>query len=188
MTSNERNELEAEILRLLRARMIDEAAEQIIRGYGPEILAYLANIMNDREGAKEAYSQFAEDMLKGLSTFEPRAMVRTWAYCIARHACARHYRDPYRRLGDRLSTGAQGLLRATSEKFFMNHVDPDEKVARIRTQLSAEDREILTLHIDRGLNWSEIAKVVGITHAAARQRFHRVKEKIRNLLAQQQNG
>lgn len=183
-TPEHRQALEESIRRHLADGDIAAATVLIIHGYGHEILGFLTNMMDDADGAKDVYSEVTENMWHGLSTFEPRAMVRTWLYCIARNACARYYRDPYMRRGTRLTTDAQNLLKESTDSFFAKPVRPSESVARIRKLLSPEEREILTLRIDREMRWTEIATILGTNAATARQRFHRVKDRLRILLTQ----
>ena len=58
----------------------------------------------------------------------------------------------------------------------------DDRIARIREQLSPEDHMLLGLRLDRQLAWSEIAQVLGYDAATLRKRFERLKVKLRALL------
>src|SRR3954467_12676099 len=78
-------------------------ATQILEGYGPEILGFLAAAMHDREAAGDVFSQFSEDLWSGLRAFRGHCSFRTWAYTLARNAAHRHRRDPLRRRGVAIS-------------------------------------------------------------------------------------
>lgn len=176
--------VELDLGNLIAQAAFDAAATLAIRSYGPEILGYLVNVMNDAGAANEVYSQFIEDLWRGITKFRPLAMFRTWAYCLARNALSRYYREPFRRRTRRLLTEEQDrLMRETSGEISAEKVDPEETLAYVRHQLTPDERELITLHLDRGMNWLEIGEVVGLSHAAARKRFQRLKEKIRGLLA-----
>jgi RNA polymerase sigma-70 factor (ECF subfamily) len=175
-----RGEFETRLRELILARNLHEVASLVLRTYGPEILGYIHNVTNDPVAANEIYSQFAEDFWRGLPNFEPRAMVRTWAFCIARSAIARHFRDPYRKHGRRLITDELNeLLIVTTREFFGTHTPPEEKVARIRELLSLEERQLLHLRVDRKMSWDTVATITGGTSVAVRQQFQRLRKKIR---------
>lgn len=175
--------VEQELAALLLEGAIEQAATLAIRRYGPEIFGYLVNTMNDASAADEIYAQFIEDLWRGIQTFRPNAQVRTWAYVIARSARARYCRGVFRRREQRLLTEQQERLKAdTINLSKLRETPPEEKLLRVRAQLSAEDRELLTLRLDRQLQWDEIARIIDINVPAARQRYRRIKKKIRVLL------
>ena len=89
--------LEAEIARLLETNELRAAAAAIIRGYGPAILGYLASLARDPDRADDAFSQFCEDLWRGLPGFRRDASVRTWIYTLAWHAWLRNERDAFRK-------------------------------------------------------------------------------------------
>jgi RNA polymerase sigma-70 factor (ECF subfamily) len=70
------------------------------------------------------------------------------------------------------------------------------RIARLRAQLDPDDQAVLTLRVDRGLEWSEIARVLAeegdalddaaLARAAAslRKRFERLKATLRRMAAE----
>jgi len=67
------------------------------------------------------------------------------------------------------------------------------RVRELRESLSAEEQTILVLRVDRGMAWSDVARVIGgpdqdahsnlsARSAALRQRFHTIKERLRALV------
>ncbi len=179
----EQHDVEVSLRALINARDLERAASVALRAYGSEILGYLTNVMNDPVAASEVFSQFAEDFWRGLASFEPRAKVRTWAFYIARAARARYYKDPYRKRRKRLLTKElELLLVATTNAYFASQTSPEDRVERVRQQLTPNDREIITLRVDREMTWDEVALVTGLTPATARKRFQRAKDRIRKIL------
>ena len=85
-----RAELEAVVGRHLDSGELAAAATAAIRGYGPEILGYLAAVLRDDDAAAEAFSRFAEDLWKGLPGFRRKSSMRTWAYRVAWNAASSH--------------------------------------------------------------------------------------------------
>jgi len=72
----------------------------------------------------------------------------------------------------------------------------DERVQRIRAQLEDEEQLLLTLRIDKGMDWKDVARVMlyegertedeAVTREAARlrKRFQLLKDKLRRLAAE----
>lgn len=63
-----------------------------------------------------------------------------------------------------------------------------DSLQRCLMLLSASDREILYLRVNLELRFSEIAAALGITPAAARQRYRYAKTKLRKLLEEDDNA
>lgn len=55
----------------------------------------------------------------------------------------------------------------------------------IPEKLSDRERELLLLHVDKGLSCREIAELYGITPNACRQRMSRIVKKCRSMLAKE---
>src|SRR5574340_434197 len=75
------------------------AAEVVMRDLGPQILGYLTSVLRNDADAGEVFSQFAEDLWRGLPGLRGDCPLRVWAYRLAWHAAARPLRDPYRARG-----------------------------------------------------------------------------------------
>src|SRR5690242_7937809 len=96
--------VEARVRELLSSGRAGDAAAEAIRELGPQVLAYLCALLKNEGDAREVFSQFAEDLWKGLPGFRGDASLRGWAYRVAWHASVRWLRDPYRQRGQRLET------------------------------------------------------------------------------------
>src|SRR5258708_22184769 len=94
-------ELEDELVALIRGKQLDGAATRAFESYGPELYGFLVTYLGNESDAAEVFSQVGEDLWKGLPTFGLGCSVRTWLYVLARHAAARFRRSPWnRRTGD----------------------------------------------------------------------------------------
>jgi RNA polymerase sigma-70 factor (ECF subfamily) len=180
--------VEAEIARLLESNDLPSAAEAIVRGYGPAILAYLAALAREEDRADDAFSEFCEDLCRGLPGFRRDASVRTWVYKLAWHAWLRNEREPYRRRGRPLATEEMSRLAAEVRSTTALHLRSEAKdaVARLREQLTPAEQSLLVLRIDRGLSWSDVASVMStpeepLDAQTVAKRFQRVKDRLRKL-------
>jgi RNA polymerase sigma-70 factor, ECF subfamily len=179
--------VEARVRELAHAGDLAGAATEAIRGLGPDVLRYLRSILRDEDAAREAFSQFAENLWKGLPGFRGDASLRGWAYRLALHAALNLREEAWRRRGRRLATDEASRIAAdvrtrTAVRLERQHRALDE----LREALSIEDRSLLSLRIDQELSWGEIAAVLArdgrpADPAALMKRFERLKARLARL-------
>lgn len=192
MKQSEQEVLEREISAHLGTGDLEGAATTAVRGYGPQILGYLVAVMRDDEAAYEVFSQFSEDLWKGLASFRGDASFRTWAYRIAWNAAKRYRRDAYRRRGRPFLTGELSKIadEIRSSTALYRKTSVKDRVSILRESLAPQDQTLLILRVDRGLSWREVAEVMSepedpVDEAALRKRFERLKGKLRKLAEEQ---
>ena len=198
------SEIEAKIAEALSAKDWNRAATEAIRAYGPEILGFLVGAATSEGDASEIFSQFCEDLWKGLPGFRGTSSFRTWAYVLARHAAHRFRRDPYRKRSAGLSSlgplsGIAENVESSTLPFLRSEVK--NGIRALRDELPPEDRELLILRVDRNLDWADVARVFAeeqrmeagdtpgpeptaaeLSRMAAtlRKRYERVKKRLRD--------
>ncbi len=167
------------------------ATQAALRGYGAEILGYLCARLGDEAAAREVYSDFSLDLWRGLQGFEWRCSARAWAYTLARNAAhkslrrrARHAHAPLEAIDD---VAAPTPTRTPT--FLRTPVV--QEMRALRSELRPDERELLTLRIDRRLSWPELAVVLAGSEledeelrrhtARLRQRFVVTKGRLRKL-------
>ena len=184
--------LEAGIAQSLDAGDVRAAVAQIVRGYGPEILGYLAAVLKSESDGDDAFGLFCEELLGGLDRFERRCSARTWAYRVAWHCAQKFAEDPHRRRGRRLATGEISGLAAGVRSNSQPYLKESARIwlLRVRESLSPEEQTLLVLRIDRELSWREVAVVMGeeIEEAALRKRFDRLKRKLQQAASERKAG
>jgi len=181
-------DLEGRIAYELDRGALSQAATEAVRGYGPQILGYLRALLPDEGAADEAFSQFSEDLWKGIEHFHRESSFKTWAYTIAWNAARRLLRDPYRRRKDRLRTSeaiqiADGVRSLTSA---YRARAANDSLVKLRERLRPDEQTLLILRFDRELTWKEIARVLSPTRGPVdetllRKRFERLSAKLRKL-------
>ncbi len=191
----DRDALEADV----RARcQLDDhagAAATIVRGYGPELVRFLAGVLRGPDDdLAEAFAMFCEDLLRGLPAFRFASSARTWSYQLARHAAARFRRSGHRRgkrftlpgelddLADRVRSATVDYLRTEAK----------DRLTLAREQLDDEERMILMLRVDRQLGWRAIAEILADEdqgdealrkrEQALRKRFETIKRRLREAM------
>ncbi len=195
----ERRELEQTIQEACQQQDWQAAATLALRGYGPEVLGFLIGLENSEQRGRDVFSTFCEDLWRGLPGFGWDCSLRTWIYCVARHACFREKRNERRRpRGIPLSQApavAEIALQVRSGTHTFQRTEVKERVRRLREALPTADRMLLILRVDREMSWRDLARVVlGEGPSAVelereavrlRKRFQLVKERLRAGLREQ---
>jgi RNA polymerase sigma-70 factor (ECF subfamily) len=179
--------IQQQLLSLIAQHELEAAATLVIRSFGPELLRYLQTLVGSEADAREAFSQFAENLWRGIGQFRGESLVRTWAYRLAFHAATRIQRDPFRRRAEPISGVSAELMQAiTSVSSRARRTHMEQTLERLRAELDDEEKTLLVLRVDRELSWGEIAAVLSgagepVGEAALRKRYERLKTKIRTL-------
>lgn len=178
-------DVEGKVDALIASGDLAAAASAAIQGYGPGVFRYVSTLL-DGDDAHDAFSLWAEDLWRGLPGFRRECSLRAWGYRLAWHAACRLRRDPYRARGQRLATTAASRLAASVAASNVATGSRREGLRRVRARLSAEDQTLLSLRVDRELEWEEIVAVLSsegeaVTAAALRKRFERLKERLKEL-------
>lgn len=175
------------------------ATELVLESYGSELRAFvLGQFRGQAARGEDAYLDFCEDFWRAFPEFGWRCPVRAWCYKLARSAAARAHKSPHERPGRRTAIGDAPELetlvaeaRTTTALYMQTSIK--DRVRQLRAELSQDDRDLLTLRVDRKLSWREVAHALGnesetATEAelarletALRQRFTDVKNRLRRL-------
>ena len=183
---------EAGIRDLYTQKRWQKAATAILERYGRELMEYLVAIARSETDGADAFSQFTEDLWKGLPRFRWQSSARTWCYTLARNALSRIRRQPHRKPGRGIALSDAPEVARLAENMrsttimYMRTVVKDE-VAALRDELSPEDQAILILRIDRRLPWLDVARALADEDdepdaAELRKRFERIKADLKALV------
>jgi len=188
----------------VRARLasgdLAAATTLVVQGHGPQILGYLTAMARHEADAHDAFSQFCEDLWRGLPGFMGRSSLRTWCYVLARNALHRQRSRAPQRHGAHLALSQVPELSELAER--LRTATPDfmrsetrSRFAVLRDRLDPDDRTLLILRVDRRMPWRDIAEVLADQDealapadlarraAALRKRFERLKQSLRELLS-----
>ena len=176
--------LEENIRGLLATGRTEDAATAAIKGYGPHMLRYLRSVLGNEDDSREAFSQFAENLWRGLPEFRGTAPFRIWAYRIAWNVACDLRKQPWQSRRRRLETGeatriAETVATSTDERLEARR----QELLALREALSLDDRALAALRIDQGLSWAECAEVLSrdgrvVKPNTLTKRFERIKERL----------
>lgn len=189
------SEIQSRIRALCQAGETRAAVNLALRTHGPEVLGLLCTLLGDTAEADEVFSLFCEHVWKGLPSFQWRSSLRTWLYVLARNTYVRHRTRASRQLlaqsqplDSEVANLVADIRHSTAS---VVRTERQEQVMRLRSSLSPEEQMLLTLRLDKQMDWTDIAQVLEPEAAdpqraasALRKRFQRLKERLRELVAQ----
>lgn len=177
----------------------DGATTLTIQTYGQEVFAFLVSRERAEDRASEIFAEACEDVWRSMPDFRWQCSMRTWYYRLARNAAVRYGKRPVNQSARRvrMSQISEIVDKVRSRTLVHLRSEVKDEFEKLREKLSAEDQALLVLRIDRKLSWNEIAQVMvedlgdeqnadSLAKASARmrQRFQKLKEKLRVLAAE----
>ena len=165
---------------------VRSAAEALAEAYGAEVYGWLAAVLGPVEAA-DVHGAVMLRVVSALATFRGESSARTWLYAVARNEARQWMRSARRRR--RLLTPLEDHPSA-ADRAASVRTDPGaaDRIAALRARLSADDRSLLVLRIDRGFAYPEIARIgmptapdeaIAREAARLRQRVHEIKRRLR---------
>jgi RNA polymerase sigma-70 factor (ECF subfamily) len=193
-----REEVEQAIREHCAEKDFEAATTRALRHYGPEIMGFLVARVRDHDLASEAFSRFAQDLWRGIAGFQGRSSVRVWAYVLARRAASRAVERERRERrhevplsqADNISNLAAAVRTETLQVI---KTATRDRLTALRDRLTPDDRTLLILRVNEGMEWKEIALVMGDDDATLtgqalgreaarlRKRFQLVKKRLREM-------
>ena len=189
--------IELAIRRHCDAQRWSDAATLWIEHRGPDVLTFLAALRSEQVDGLEVFGQFCEDLWRSLPTFRWECSTRTWSYRLARNAWNRalkrvRRRGPHLALSDAPQLSAI-VERVRSSTALHQRTEVKDSFTALREHLSPDDQMLLILRVDRGLGWTDVARVMlqqsgspedddlAKISARCRKQFERIKRKLRAL-------
>jgi RNA polymerase sigma-70 factor (ECF subfamily) len=184
--------------RLRRSWAAGDAAKTAtlwIEELGPEIRSFLAALPIPGVDPDDVFSHFCEQLWRSLPTLRWDCSARTWSYLLARASWQRALTQARRKSSVPLSNVpeiARAVQQVRSSTAMFQRTEVKDRFRELREELAEDDRMVLVLRVDRGLDWSEAARVMAgdvemsapeLAKASARMRkqFQRIKDRIRTL-------
>jgi len=169
-----------------------DATTLVIRTHGAEIMGLLVALSHDEQMAADAYALWCERLWKALPTFRFEASVRTLAYVLARRSLSDHRRAQRKHrhvVAVAPSQLPDAVLQARSATCTFQRTSVKHELDALREGLSHDDRILLALRLDRGMEWRDIARVMSdeavvpddalkVVSLRLRKRYQRLKTRL----------
>jgi RNA polymerase sigma-70 factor (ECF subfamily) len=189
--TNAASSVQARVQRLVEAGDVSAGATEALRALGPEILRFLRSVLRDEEDAADAFSHFAENLWKGLSSFRGQSSLRTWAFRVAWNSAMNLRQDAWHRHGRRFATGeASKIAEEIRTKTVVRVERQRDALEKLRESLSPDDQSLLALRLDREFSWEEIAEILSaggerVQALTLMKRFERLKKRLTEMVRSQ---
>jgi RNA polymerase sigma-70 factor (ECF subfamily) len=198
VTPSSELQAEARIRGAFDSQDLRTAATLLLELYGAEIYGFLVARLRSSELAAEVFSDFTEDLWRGIGSFRWVCSSRAWAYTLARHAASRAIRR--RKRAPVVSLSRAGPLSEIADRIRVEtaaalKTETRDRFVQLRQQLPLQDQMLLMLRVNRELPWLDIARIMGdgsnggalppqsyaATATRLRKRFQKAKEKLRKM-------
>lgn len=157
------------------------AAEELIRGYYPEILQYCLWHAPNRTAAEDAAQETFLKAIRYMDRYLHRGKFRAFLYKIAANVCADLWRS---RENGELSLEECETKQLTEEAGFEEAASKLELLRLIRG-LPREQREVVVLRFSQELTLREIAKATDTPLRTVQSRLRTALKRIKKLLEQE---
>jgi RNA polymerase sigma-70 factor (ECF subfamily) len=162
-----------------------EAFEELVRQYQAPIYYLALRFVRDEGAAADLTQTAFLRAFQGLGGFRQGASFKTWLYRIAVNLCKNYLRDRARK-----------GLETSGEIDLPSHANPLQELIKHESQrsllqawsrLPQRQRITVTLKIQEGMKYREIAEVLGCTVGAVKANFHHACTRLKEIIQEGQD-
>lgn len=169
--------------RALEQRDYLRAANLLVWRFGDEIRQFSVKVAGNVQDGEDLAQEVLSSACSSLRRFSGRSSVRTWLYAVAWNKVADHRKRQVRR-PDSISLdddppSETDLPEYPPQEEALETAERARLLALAIERLSPRDQRILTLRVQMGLPYREIARVTGTGVGAAKMRMSRAVQRLR---------
>ncbi len=157
------------------------AFARLIERYWDRLYRWLYRMTRDRHLAEDLTQETFLKALAAVKTFRAGSNFRAWVFKIGHNNFVNQKRADRRtkhQLPEEAAAPEIGSVEATTE-----NREALEAVARAVAELPADFRAALTLRVEEGLSFREVARILNTTEETARWRVFKARQKLMKVLA-----
>jgi RNA polymerase sigma-70 factor (ECF subfamily) len=159
----------------------DGAAFRVIfERYAPVLMRAMLRELYVREEANDLVQQTFLQLHRARADFDAGQKLKPWIFTIAMNLKREYFRRKKRR--PERSLDAETMVEPAVGALGAARVEAQRTLARVLHTLPADQREVIELHWFDGLDFPEVAQVVGATLSAVKVRAHRGYVRLRAAL------
>jgi RNA polymerase sigma-70 factor, ECF subfamily len=154
-----------------------DAFRHVVERYQAEAIGHAVAIIGNREDAMDAVQEAFIDTFQALDRIDLARRFYPWFYIILRNRC---YKLAARRKKREMNISDETEIVAPTSS-----IRPEDTMLleQVMLELSAEDRELITLrHLD-GLSYEELAERLEVAQGTIMSRLYYARKKLREKLA-----
>ena len=156
---------------------------ETMSGHRDRIYRLVCSYVADPDQREDVFQEVLIHVWEGLERFEGRSQIGTWIYRIAVNTCFGFFRSE----GRRTKVFERGYGPEASA---VPDAPPDTAIARLYGcihRLAPSDRAVISLYLE-DMDAAEIAGVLGISEGNVRVRLHRVRNRLKRLWEEHDDG
>jgi RNA polymerase sigma-70 factor, ECF subfamily len=152
----------------------------IFERYAPSLLRSMLRELYVREEASDLVQQTFLQLHRARADFDPAQKLKPWLFTIAMNLKREYFRRKKRR--PERSLDVESAPEPAVPALGAAQVDARRTLARVLAELPPDQREVIELHWFDGLEFPEVATVVGASVSAVKVRAHRGYVRLRAAL------
>ncbi len=168
------------------------AAGEIVERYQRRIYTLCLRILGDADAAEELTQETLVKALTGLERFDGRAQLGTWLHRIATNACYSRIRSDRVRSKGRVPWPESGEPEAKQgvqrNEGALDAGQRRRSVAMALGQIQPEHRVVLVLRDVQGLEYEQVAEVLGVPVGTIKSRLFRARVALREAVERLESG
>lgn len=167
---------------LMAAYVAGDAASfrVIFERYAPLLMRAMLRELYMREEANDLVQQTFLQLHRARADFDASQKLKPWVFTIAMNLKREYFRRKKRR--PERSLDAESTLEPAVAALGAARVEARHTLERVMRDLPADQREVIELHWFDGLEFPEVAQVVGASVSAVKVRAHRGYVRLRQAL------
>ncbi|MCK9375558.1 MAG: sigma-70 family RNA polymerase sigma factor [Syntrophobacterales bacterium] len=162
------------------------AFEELVKKYQREVYGLACRMVSDAEEAKDLTQQALLQAFVHIRSFRRDAQFRTWLFRIAINQCY-NYLKSRKKFGDTVDSDEANLVGEGCPQEDLEIKDDRRRLYEALENLPAKQRAVITLKVEQGLSYQEIAQVLGGTAGAARVNYCQALKTLKKLLQSEDN-
>ncbi len=162
------------------------AFEELVVKYQREVYGLACRMVSDAEEAKDLTQQALLQAFVHIRSFRRDAQFRTWLFRIAINQCY-NYLKSRKKFGDTVDSDEANLVGEGCPQEDLEIKDDRRRLYEALETLPAKQRAVITLKVEQGLSYQEIAQVLGGTAGAARVNYCQALKTLKKLLQSEDN-
>ena len=149
-----------------------ERSEAAVLEFGSAVYRLAFSQMQNKADTEDVFQEVFLRYLEKAPAFEDKTHEKAWLLRVTLNCCKDVFRAPFRKRSARLEEAEDLTVWAPEEASLLEHL----------RKLSKKDRAVLHLFYWEDLTTEQVARALGCSPAAARQRLSRAREKLRREL------
>ena len=153
----------------------DDAFMKLVDHYSGRLLYYIRRLLEDADRSDDVLQEVWLTVYKKINTLRDASAFSVWLYRMARNRAIRLLRDENRYVFvGRHEESA--LIDDNRESWLFDDIN---KLHRVLTTLSPEQKEAIVLRFFEEMSYQEISDIVGCSIGTVRSRIHYAKQELR---------